>query len=293
MYKTRLQGRKAADITSAADIKIGDGTSATVTGTTDIHTIYTLNWLSGALALLEFSGTLILKHQGTSAAGYARLKLAGKVDAAMYPGNSILFWFDGTDWVEVARYSNRLRLRKGNDIASANDLTLGGDGTTFGITGGTTINRIALWPSGSWIRLKLASAITIAHQGAANTATLGRINFQNAQNFSAQAGDTLDLWTDGVEWFCPYPKQMLPLRATATWDPGNMAADGDTVSTTITVTGAVTSDQAIATHDQIGANNVLISAHVQAADTVRVTLMNKTGGALDIASGTLAVKVWK
>ncbi|HLP40978.1 MAG TPA: hypothetical protein VK465_05685 [Fibrobacteria bacterium] len=83
------------------------------------------------------------------------------------------------------------------------------------------------------------------------------------------------------------------LSASTTWDPGNMAADGNVVSTTITVTGAAVGDQASASLTTIGANDVLISAHVQAADTVRVILMNKTGGALDIASGTLAVKVWK
>lgn len=82
------------------------------------------------------------------------------------------------------------------------------------------------------------------------------------------------------------------LTASGTWDPGNMAADGDATATTITVTGAAVGNQVSASLTTIGANNVLISAHVQAADTVRVTLLNKTGGALDIASGTLAVKVW-
>lgn len=83
------------------------------------------------------------------------------------------------------------------------------------------------------------------------------------------------------------------LTATATWNPANMAADGNVVSTTITVTGAAVGDVCYASHDQIGANDVLVSAHVQAADTVRVLLQNKTGGALDIASGTLRVLVWK
>lgn len=83
----------------------------------------------------------------------------------------------------------------------------------------------------------------------------------------------------------------LALSASATWDPANMAADGDTVSTTIAVSGSQTTDFVSASLSSIGANNVLISAHVQAAGTVRVTLMNKTGGALDIGSGTLTVGV--
>lgn len=81
------------------------------------------------------------------------------------------------------------------------------------------------------------------------------------------------------------------LTATATWDPANLATDGAATSTTVTVTGAQVGNTAWATHNQIGANDVLISAHVQAADTVRVVIMNKSGGALNIGSGTLTVHV--
>ena len=49
----------------------------------------------------------------------------------------------------------------------------------------------------------------------------------------------------------------------------------------------------ITTRDQIGANDVLVSAHVQASDTVRVVIHNKTGGDLNIASGTVYVTVFK
>lgn len=80
-------------------------------------------------------------------------------------------------------------------------------------------------------------------------------------------------------------------KATATWDPASLLA-GVTASTTITVTGAAVGDIAYATHDQIGANDVLISAHVQSANTVRVVVDNLTGGVLDIASGTLSVLVF-
>ena len=48
-----------------------------------------------------------------------------------------------------------------------------------------------------------------------------------------------------------------------------------------------------AAHDQIGANDVIVSAHVQAADTVRMMIVNKTGGDLNIANGTVYVTVWK
>jgi hypothetical protein len=103
MFKTRIQGRKAANVASAANIKIGNGTSASITGTTTIHTIYTLNWYDGALLLLYFSDALSLKHQGTTAVGYARLWLEGGVDASMAAGSLMLLWYDGTNWQEVSR----------------------------------------------------------------------------------------------------------------------------------------------------------------------------------------------
>lgn len=78
--------------------------------------------------------------------------------------------------------------------------------------------------------------------------------------------------------------------ATATWDPPNMA-DGAITSTTIAVTGARVGDPAVAGLTSLGAVDVMITAHVQAADTVRVFLYNRTGGALDIASGTLTACV--
>lgn len=81
-----------------------------------------------------------------------------------------------------------------------------------------------------------------------------------------------------------------PLSATATWDPGNMASDGDSVSTTVTNTGvATTAWSCTANLSSIAdADNVLITARPY-ANTVRVSLLNKTGGGKDIGSGTLRV----
>lgn len=85
------------------------------------------------------------------------------------------------------------------------------------------------------------------------------------------------------------PKPVL--TASATWDPPALAASAPTTSTTVSVPGAVTRDTVTVTHEQIGANDVLLSAHVQSADTVRVTLRNETGGTLDIGTGALRVVV--
>lgn len=82
------------------------------------------------------------------------------------------------------------------------------------------------------------------------------------------------------------------LRASATWNPANIS-DGAVASTIITVTGAEVGDVVIAAHDQITTEEVLVSAHVRAADTVLVVIHNKTGSDLNIDSGTLYVTVFK
>jgi len=106
--------------------------------------------------------------------------------------------------------------------------------------------------------------------GAVNNGSTGTVRFGFNQGFGAAGA----------------------LAASATYDPVNIA-DGAVTSTTITVPGAVIGDPVIASQDQFASNDVLVSAHVASADTVRVVLMNKTGAPLDLASGTLRVVVFK
>ncbi len=78
---------------------------------------------------------------------------------------------------------------------------------------------------------------------------------------------------------------------TATWDMGD-TADGATNSTNVTVTGAVATDFVLVTYDSIvGGGNFLLSGYVQSADTVRLVVMNKTGGNYNPASGNATVIV--
>lgn len=82
------------------------------------------------------------------------------------------------------------------------------------------------------------------------------------------------------------------ISKTFTWDPGAVA-DGGVVGCIQTVSGAAVGDPAVASLSSIGANNILISAYVDGANSVRVIIFNKTGGTLDLASGTLRIDVWK
>lgn len=79
------------------------------------------------------------------------------------------------------------------------------------------------------------------------------------------------------------------LSGSATWDPGSIA-DGEMEATDITVTGAVLGDFVLASFSA-DIEDLVISAAVTAADTVTAVLANTTGGAVDLASGTVAVRV--
>lgn len=82
----------------------------------------------------------------------------------------------------------------------------------------------------------------------------------------------------------------VELVGQATYDPGNLV-DAAGVTTTVTVTGAVLGDRVSGVSFSLDLQGITVTAWVSAADTVSVRFQNETGGALDLASGTLRVKV--
>ena len=82
------------------------------------------------------------------------------------------------------------------------------------------------------------------------------------------------------------------ISGTATWDPGSIA-DGAMTSTTVTVTGAAVGDTTAVGFSQAVPAGAILSGSVTATNTVTVTLFNKTGAPLDLASGTLRADVWQ
>jgi hypothetical protein len=82
-------------------------------------------------------------------------------------------------------------------------MTLGMDGNYFEISGTTQINRITTttWQAGSFCIMKFAASVTVAHQGAATSGALARINLSGSANFGATANDTLTLVYNGTDWF--------------------------------------------------------------------------------------------
>lgn len=81
------------------------------------------------------------------------------------------------------------------------------------------------------------------------------------------------------------------LHTTVTYDPPNIANAAQT-TTTVLLTGAVMGDECNCSFslDQQG---LVFSAYVSSADHVTVVVSNLTGAALDLASGSLRITVWK
>lgn len=80
-------------------------------------------------------------------------------------------------------------------------------------------------------------------------------------------------------------------KVSATWDPGSVAA-GASTTTTVTVSGAALGDFVMVSFS-LALQGLQLTASVSATNTVEVVLSNLTGAAVDLASGTLAVLVFK
>ena len=92
-----------------------------------------------------------------------------------------------------------------------------------------------------------------------------------------------------LTWFDSITRRCRALFAAVTTDPPNLVA-GASAQATVTVAGARAGDLALASFTP-GNAGVMVSASVTANDTVTVTFLNVSGGAIDLASGTLRVRV--
>ena len=81
------------------------------------------------------------------------------------------------------------------------------------------------------------------------------------------------------------------LESFITYDPPSMN-NGTAATTTLTCTGAALGDLVSASFSQ-PLQDILVSAWVNSADTVAVRFQNNSGVTVDLASGTLRVRVTK
>ena len=83
---------------------------------------------------------------------------------------------------------------------------------------------------------------------------------------------------------------LVMLDGSESYDAGSIA-DGDEEVGEVTVTGAALGDFCLASHS-LDVADLAITAAVTAANTVTYQLLNNTGGAVDLASGTVYVRVF-
>ena len=118
------------------------------------------------------------------------------IDAAPTAGTNATITSAYSFWVDAgtARFDGRVLEAQGADVASANNLVLGGDGNAFEITGTTEVQLISnlSWQNGSRVTLLFTSTPTVKHSTATSSTNI-TILLAGAADFIASAGDTLTL----------------------------------------------------------------------------------------------------
>jgi hypothetical protein len=133
-------------------------------------------------------------------------------------------------------------------------------------------------PTGAWAGQANKLAQRIGGAWAFHTPFVGLVVFDAA--ILAQR-----VWNGGI-WALLAPRL---LEASVTYDPPSLAA-GEGATTTVSVTGATLGDFARASFST-DLQGVILTAWVSAADTISVRFQNETAGTVDLASGTLRVRV--
>lgn len=128
--------------------------------------------------------------------------------------------------------------------------------------------------------------------------SIGNDYFQSARNNANGAivehvGDRFQSgsWVSGTAGAVVGPPG-IKSRATATWNPGSIAA-GATTSEYVTTGVIADLGDPVRVGFTAMADNLSITASVVAANVVKVYLTNHSGGAIDPASGTLTVSVFE
>ena len=96
-----------------------------------------------------------------------------------------------------------------------------------------------------------------------------------------------------IEWCEKLQQRILldDLYGSATWDPSSIAAGAEEAKE-VTVIGAVVGDYAVAAFSQ-DVSDLTLDAQVTGTNIVTCVLANNTGGAIDLASGTIYARVFK
>jgi len=141
--------------------------------------------------------------------------------------------------------------------------------------------------------LKLAAAGAVTPVVTAGTDNRGKWYLSNNKQLSSTTGRTApDYTAPRTTWANPLNVVFADPGAPAgavTYDPPSIAAGGQ-ATTTVTATGAFLGDTVTASFSN-SLGGLTLSAYVSSTNTVTCVFFNPTAGAIDLASGTLRVKV--
>ena len=238
-----------------------------------------------------FAGNTVLSTTGRpfEVSGVRGLKITGNLFDG--PGSAAAIGYtykvldvaiDNNEFRTVGNSDGRVfQLYRGSQVFFRYNDTYGASGSfvRYDVDGGSTGASDDVHYIGNVVR---GPGTTFTSKHASHT--ISGTNTARHNDLSAMSTTTID--TTHVT-----PPQ---LYASTTYDPGSLAA-GAAANTTVTVTGAATGDTVVASHSSIdtAATSWIIYGYVSAANTVRVIIFNATGGTVDLASGTLRVRVFK
>lgn len=168
-----------------------------------LDTVYTQNWVAVGRGLTRDTIELGARYRDSSLLVYNTFLGMNTLSLTFNQGSNDLFKIlsNGTNGIVSLPAHARFETGQGVSIAAANNLTLGGDGNVFTITGNTQINAIttANWQAGSQVELIFTGTPTVKNNtaGGAGTAT---ILLAGSTDFTAAANDVLSLVYDGTNW---------------------------------------------------------------------------------------------
>lgn len=163
-------------------------------------------------------------------------------------------------------YDNGITINSGGIVNRYQDATFNGSGSIY--SGNISFNTLGAGGTQNYGYEDQSALIT-------DCTVIGN-------NFNDNKLNPMNILTTDTVFYGPV------LEASATFDPPNIAAAG-TTTTTVTVTGAALGDIVEASFS-LDSQGIMLSGYVSAADTVTTVFFNPTGGAIDLASGTLRVR---
>lgn len=153
-------------------------------------------------------------------------------------------------------------------------------------------NQFIVWPyehaNAGQIWTQAGASTRGASAPASGTWAVGDISWYTSAAPGTKAGWQCTTAGSPGTWS---PFGHVALEGSTTYDPPNLADTGG-ATTTVTATGAALGDFAIASFS-LDLQGISLTAYVSATDTVSVRFQNESGGALDLSSGTLRVRVFK